>query len=245
MKIGEEKNNGQRALAELRRRILRGELPGGMRLLEVHIADQLEVSRTPVREAMSRLVEEGLLERLANGGFSVRSFTAADVVDAIEMRGVVEGTAARLAAERGVPEERMRPFRDIINQLDGCFQPAGRGEVDFERYAELNAALHQALATLSGSRMIAREVERATRLPFASPSAFIPNRAAVEAFEHSLHLAQEQHRRIGEAIANREGARAEALVREHARIARGNLEYILAQDPSLMSQVPALSLIIN
>ncbi|MFC7704417.1 GntR family transcriptional regulator [Plastorhodobacter daqingensis] len=245
MGIAEEKNHGQRALAELRRRILRGELPGGMRLLEVHIADQLEISRTPVREAMSRLVEEGLLERLQNGGFMVRSFTAADVIDAIELRGVVEGTAARLAAERGVPEDRMQAFLDIIEQLDACFPGSDRAAVDFERYAELNADLHAALASLSGSKIIAQEVARATRLPFASPSAFIPNRAAVEAFEHSLHLAQEQHRRMGEAIRNREGARAEALVREHARIARGNLEYILSQDRSLMSQVPALSFIIE
>ncbi len=62
-----------RAVIELRQRILSGELAGGTRLLEVAMAEELEISRTPVREAMSRLAEEGLLERSKGGGFLVRS----------------------------------------------------------------------------------------------------------------------------------------------------------------------------
>src|SRR5690554_4658921 len=95
------RTHAMRAVIELREKIVSGEIPGGTRLFEVSMAESLNISRTPVREAMSRLAEEGLLDRARGGGFTVRTFGFADVVDAIELRGVLEGTAARLAAERG------------------------------------------------------------------------------------------------------------------------------------------------
>lgn len=238
------KTHAKRAVIELRQKILSGELPGGMRLFEVPMAEQLDISRTPVREAMSRLAEEGLLERARNGGFIVRTFSFADVVDAIELRGVLEGTAARLAAERGVSAERMAEMRGVIATLDGCFGDEP-GQVDFDRYAEANAEFHHLLAGASGSDIVRREVERATRLPFASPSAFLPDRSDIVAFRRSLSSAQEQHRAIVAAIAAREGTRAEAIAREHARTARSNLDYVLNEDRSLISQVPGLALVIG
>jgi GntR family transcriptional regulator of vanillate catabolism len=233
-----------RAVIELRKRILGGELPGGMRLFEVPMAEQLQISRTPVREAMSRLAEEGLLDRARNGGFVVRSFSYADVIDAIELRGVLEGTAARLAAERGVAPEVLARIGAIVGRLDQCFGNRP-GEVDFEAYAERNAAFHRELAGLSGSDIVRREVERMTRLPFASPSAFLPDRADIEAFRRSLNTAQDQHRAIVAAIAAREGTRAEMIAREHARIARRNLEYVMTEDRSLIRHGPGLALVLG
>jgi GntR family transcriptional regulator of vanillate catabolism len=89
------------------------------------------------------------------------------------------------------------------------------------------------------------EVLRASRLPFASPSAFLPDRTQIAAFRRSLNIAQEQHRALVAAIANREGARAEALAREHARIARNNMQYLLDRDRSLMARVPSLALVVD
>ncbi|MCB2079499.1 MAG: GntR family transcriptional regulator [Novosphingobium sp.] len=238
------KTHATRALIELRKRILNGELAGGMRLFEVPLAEELEISRTPVREAMSRLAEEGLLDRVRSGGFVVRSFGFDDVVDAIELRGVLEGTAARLAAERGVGAEALTRMRDIVHAIDACFGDAP-GEVDFDTYSELNAAFHTELAGLAGSEVIRREVERVSRLPFASPSAFSPDRAGIDAFRRSLNLAHEQHRAIVSAIAAREGSRAEALAREHARAARRNLEHVLREDRSLIDRVPGLALLVD
>lgn len=238
------KTHATRTVIELRKKILAGDLPGGTRLFEVPLAEELEISRTPLRDAMSRLAEEGLLERAKSGGFVVRQFTFADVIDAIEMRGVLEGTAARLAAERGVKPEAMARFQQVVKDLDACFGMAP-GEVDFESYSELNARFHAELAGLSGSKIVTSEVERAARLPFASPSAFTPDRADIEAFRRSLNIAQEQHRAIVEAIVAREGTRAEALAREHARIARRNMEYVLLEDRSLMERVPGLALVVT
>ncbi|MBO3760112.1 GntR family transcriptional regulator [Ciceribacter sp. L1K22] len=233
-----------RTVIELRKKILSGELPGGTRLLEVPLAEELEISRTPLRDAMSRLAEEGLLERGRSGGFVVRRFTIADVIDAIELRGVLEGTAARLAAERGVRASALASLQDIVNRLDAC---VGQwpNEVDFEGYAALNARFHKALAELPGSDVLAREIERASRLPFASPSAFVPDRADNAAFSRSLHVGQSEHRAIVAAIAAREGSRAEAIAREHARATRQNLEHALGGDASLFYRVPSLALVVN
>src|SRR5690606_9934211 len=133
--------------------ILSGELPAGTRLYEMAIAGALDVSRTPAREAMSRLVEEGLLERHRAGGFRVRSFSLADVRDAIELRGALEGLAARLAAERRPDEASLAPLRETIARLDACFGER-IADVDFDTYAEANAAFHAQLAELSGSTII-------------------------------------------------------------------------------------------
>lgn len=243
MSINEAKTHAMRALLELRKKILSGEYPAGMRLLEVPTAEALEISRTPVREAMSRLVEEGLLDRASSGGFMVRRFSFADVTDAIELRGALEGCAARMAAERGVPDAALAEISDVVGRLDMCFGKAIE-DVDFDRYSELNSVFHTLLACLAGSEMIRRELDRAAQLPFASPSAFLFNTDLFAAFHKSLHIAQEHHRGLVEAIAAREGTRAEALAREHARIARRNLEYVLTKDRDLIRRVPGLALIV-
>jgi GntR family transcriptional regulator of vanillate catabolism len=244
MQPSSSKTQAMRALIALRERILGGTLGPGTRLLEVPLSEELQISRTPLREAMARLVEEGLLERVRAGGFMVRSFGFQDVIDAIELRGVLEGTAARLAAERGVSAEALARLRQVVSELDDCFGEAP-GEVDFERYSELNAAFHDQLSGLAGSMVIQRELERATRLPFASPSAFLPDKADIAAFRRSLNVAQDQHRAILDAIAAREGTRADALAREHARLARRNLEYVMEEDRSLLARVPGMAMVVG
>ncbi|WHA43606.1 GntR family transcriptional regulator [Agrobacterium larrymoorei] len=242
MKQNDAATHGRRAVIELREKIISGELPGGMRLFEVSLAEKLDISRTPVREALSRLAEEGLLDRLPSGGFIVRRFGYADVVDSIELRGVMEGMAARLAAERGAAPEALAAMKETVEKLDACFG-IEQDDVDFDKYSDLNEIFHHQLAALSGSDIVRREVERASSLPFASPSAFLPDKADIAAFRRSLRSAQAQHHAIVEAIGAREGSRAEWLAREHARTARRNLEYIFGEDPGLLEKIPGLAII--
>ena len=219
------KTHAMRAVSELRRQIFSGELAGGQRLFEVPLAEALAISRTPVREALARLAEEGLLER-GRGGFVVRTFLFEDIIDAIELRGVLEGTAARLAAERLADPAELDELRRTLEVLDGCF--AGeRGDIAFERYGEANVRFHAQFVALARSRVIEREIERIYRLPFAAPSAILPDKDYFVSRRRSLDLAQFQHRAIVEAIAAREGTRAEHLAREHARTARGDVEEVL------------------
>ncbi len=86
-----------KAQLRLREMILAGELASGSRIAELTLVDKLGVSRTPIRTALMKLEQEGLLEALTTGGYAVRTFTERDVSDAIELRGTLEGLAARFA----------------------------------------------------------------------------------------------------------------------------------------------------
>lgn len=236
--------SAMRAVIDLRQEILSGELAGGTRLFEPPLAERLGISRTPVREALSRLAEEGLLDRAPSGGFAVRSFRFADVVDAIELRGVLEGTAARLAAERGAEPVVLTRIHKVLAELDEVVAAAPE-DIDIDAYTELNARFHDDLVRLAGSEMVLREVDRVNRLPFASPSAFLPTSAYSDHFRQSLRSNQETHRSIVNAIEGREGSRAEALTREHAREARANLEFALSERGGLINQLPSLALVMG
>ena len=229
----------ERALLGLRALILEGAFASEARLPEVALADRLGLSRTPLRQAMDRLVDEGLLERIPTGGCRVARFTIQDITDAIELRGVVEGTAARLAAERGADPLALAEGDRILAAIDAALS----GGVDFDAYLRLNARFHDLLSTLAGSPVIRREVERVGRLPLASPSAFLSGQAAIPDFRASLTRAQDQHRAILAAIRAREGSRAEALAREHARLARQNLDHLTRAGPQAATLVPGLALV--
>jgi GntR family transcriptional regulator of vanillate catabolism len=231
-----------RALLGLRDLILKGELAAGARISELALVDRLGVSRTPVRAALARLEAEGLLESLPSGGYTVRAFSAAEIHDAIEVRGTLEGLAARLAAERGVAPTELNELRDCVDAIDAVLARTKFNVDTFTDYVELNERFHRLLAELPKSRVVSLQLERAVNLPFASPSGFAMVQAKLPDARDVLVMAQAQHRAVVDAIANREGARAEALMREHARIARRNLDSALANQ-NIMNLVPGARLI--
>lgn len=216
-----------RALLELRNLILNGELQPNERLSELAVVERLGVSRTPVRAALLRLSEEGLLDEIPGGGFAVKEFTERDVHDAIELRGTLEGMAARFAAEHGASPALLAEARDVVASIDAIIDNVGSDPADFTRYVQLNERFHNLLITMSGSDLLAREFERMTRLPFASPNGFVRAQALAPESKLILTIAQEQHRGVLEAIELRQSGRAEGLMREHARLAHRNLRYAL------------------
>lgn len=230
------------ALLQLRDLILSGELAPGQRLQELTLVDRLGVSRTPVRAALVRLQEEGLVEAIPSGGYAVRAFSEQEVDEAIDLRGVLEGLAARFAAEKGVAPERLAPLKACLAQIDAVIGATHLTPADFERYVELNEQFHQALTALADSPLLAQQIARAYALPFASPSGFVMVQAIQPQARHILTIAQDQHRCVVEAIENREGARAEAIMREHARLARRNLELAM-HDQEALRQVRGAVLI--
>jgi GntR family transcriptional regulator, vanillate catabolism transcriptional regulator len=239
MSAGElaEAGGSQAVKAQLRLRemVLAGELPGGTRLAEVAISEQLGISRTPVRSALMRLEQEGLLEALPNGGYAVRTFSERDVADAIELRGTLEGLSARLAAERGAAPVVLREARACLRRIDELLRQPALDDAAFSRYVEFNGQFHRLLSEMAGSAQVAQQLERVLNLPFASPSAFVVVQANSPAARDMLVIAQDQHEQVLDAIENREGARAEALMREHSRLAQRNLREALhgAHDHSL------------
>jgi GntR family transcriptional regulator of vanillate catabolism len=229
------------AQLRLRELILSGELAPGERLSEPSVAERLGASRTPVRAALMRLAEEGLVEAIPSGGFAVKAFAEEEIRDAIELRGTLEGMAARLAAERGAPGATLAEMKRLIARMDEATAPP-MNEAGFTGYVALNAHFHTLLAEAAGSSVLARQIGRAVSLPFASPSGFVLAQAALPEAQRVLTVAQEHHRGVVEAIEQREGARAEALMREHARLARRNLEHVL-RDQDTLRLVPGAALI--
>src|SRR5258708_7539750 len=210
-----------RTLLNLREMLLRGAFQPGERLSELPLVAALGVSRTPIRLALDRLANEGLLEVSPSGGFVVREFTVADIWDAIETRGVLEGTAARLAAERLSAESDLDVMRKWQAEMDAMSPP---NHDSFPRYLDLNEAYHSAMVDLAKSPMLRRTLDRVISLPFASPSALVFARMRLPKAAEILAIGQEHHHAIIDAIANRQGTRAESVAREHARLSRRNLE---------------------
>jgi len=238
----EDAGSSQSVKAQLRLRemILAGELPGGERIAELAIVERLGVSRTPIRAALMRLEQEGLLEALPNGGYAVRTFSQREVADAIELRGTVEGLAARLAAERGVAPAVLAQAHEGLDEIDGLLAAPALDDAAFTRYVALNQRFHNVVSAMAGSAVLARELERVVNLPFASPSGFVIVQANSPRARDMLVVAQDQHRQVLEAIARREGARAEAIMREHSRLAQRNLREAL-QAPH--ADIPGVGLI--
>jgi len=212
-----------KALLRLREMVLAGDLPAGARIAELAIVERLGVSRTPIRSALMRLEQEGLLEALPGGGFAVRTFSERDVFDAIELRGTLEGLAVRLAAERGVSSLLLSQAGACLDAVDAVLSRPALDDEAFHRYVALNERFHNLLSEMAGSGTLARELERVVRLPFASPSGFVVMQANSPRARDMLVVAQDQHRQVLDAIEAREGARAESIMREHARLAQRNL----------------------
>jgi GntR family transcriptional regulator of vanillate catabolism len=230
-----------KALQSLRDLILTGAVAPGERLSELVIVERLGVSRTPLRAALIRLEEEGLIEALPTGGFTVKVFSERDVLDAIELRGTLEGLAARLAAERGVSEQRLDALKACVADIDALLE----GEIDaalLSTYAAMNADYHAMIAELPESPGIARQIERVTSLPFASSSAFVMAQLGLRQARPVLVLAQEHHKAVIEAIEARQGARAESLMLEHARLAHRNLQFA-RRDHGWLDRIPGGALI--
>lgn len=228
-----------RALFGIREMLLNGEFPPGDRISELPMVARLGMSRTPIRLALERLAHVGFLDVGPTGGFTVRGFTLAEVLDAIEIRGVLEGTAARLAAERLTQDAELA----VLRRLGGEIEELGPLTVEtFAQYMSLNDAFHSAIVDLSKSAVLRRNLEQFFSLPFASPSGMVFPTSAMPKADETLAIAHEHHRRIVEAIGNRQGTRAESLAREHAFIARRVLELTLSNYEGLQ-RVPGAALI--
>jgi GntR family transcriptional regulator of vanillate catabolism len=235
-----ENSQTVRATLGLRELLLAGAYGPGERVPELALVERLGVSRTPLRIALTTLEHEGLLETLPGGGFVVREFTRAEIDDAIELRGVLEGTAARFAAERLESPAELDALKACCEQLQEAVK--GGGMAAFVRYVALNEEFHARLVELAKSVPLARAIANVAALPFASPSALLSSHALLPESWEILVVAQHQHRRILESIERGHGAHAEEVGREHARLSSINLELVLA-NRELLDQFPGAPLL--
>jgi GntR family transcriptional regulator of vanillate catabolism len=200
----------------LRRAILSGDLQPGERVQEVPLTERLGVSRTPVRAALQKLASEGLLDYAPNRGYSVRAFPVGEVVSAYEVRAVLEGLAARLAAERGLSEEHRAVLEQCLRDGDTLLAHALE-EVDRSPYGVINASFHETLHAAAGSRMLSDMVQLCQHVPVSSP------RNVVAFEDRDVRRRHDDHHRIFEAIIGREPWRAEMLMRDHVASVKTSL----------------------
>ena len=157
-----------RAQLALRDMILSGQLRPGERISELQAVEITSVSRTPVRLALVRLEDEGLLQAIPSGGFMVKAFTERDILDSIELRGTLEGLAARFAAERGASARSLEPLKECLADLDQLVRRDPVSVEAFSAYVTMNARFHALLTELSASPPLIRQIDRVSALPFAS-----------------------------------------------------------------------------
>lgn len=200
----------------LRELILAGDVEPGQRLGEVAAAHALAVSRTLARLAMAALENEGLLVREPNRGFRVRTFTVAEVADAIEVRGELEGMAARLAAERGIDGEMTQTIEGVLEEAERLTETGLTRAQERIAWIGCNARFHDCLVQAAGNQALSGTIDHIARVPLAGPRAIVFDRVSPERTVRQIRMSNDDHRRIHDAIHRRQGTRAEALLREHA-----------------------------
>lgn len=205
----------------LREKIVRGELVAGTQLLQQNLADDLGVSRTPLREAFRILENDGLL-RTSNNNRTVEvvTFDAAEIRDMFEVREVIDGLAARLSSRQEfTPEAQAKAIRLLVETA------ASSKPYDPQRRANAHAEFHILFVEQSGnSRLRAlipliRVSTAALYLPFiADPGAVkLLNAGKSTTHKQLLDESQESHQAILDAVIEGDAAQSEAAARRHIR----------------------------
>ncbi|AUZ06116.1 MULTISPECIES: GntR family transcriptional regulator [Vitreoscilla] len=208
--------HGHQVLVRLREMIASGQLQPGERIIEIPTAELLGVSRLPVRLALRILEQEGLLEKLPRRGFAVRKITTQDFLGALDVRGVLEGLAARQAAEKGLSAENVQALEQALAQIDAMFEDDAFEVTHIEHYHRVNMLFHETILEASGNAAIKLALTKVESLPFASVQSLVVDTRNMVAERKRLLYAHLQHHAILGAIKAGQGARAEALMKEHA-----------------------------
>jgi GntR family transcriptional regulator of vanillate catabolism len=221
-----------RVISELRDLILSGQAQPGERLTELGYAALMGVSRTPLRLAFAELEKEGLLERMRSGGYCVRMFSVDDIANAVDVRGLLEGMAVRLIAEKGLSIDEKRILESIVRQgrelVDEATHVASQ-VIDAESWRRLNQQFHETLVSACGNSALISSIEHNNKLPFVGPGSLtlpsIPTRLETS----FVARAQSDHEDVLHALINHEAGRAEALMREHAYRSRQNKRQLIVE----------------
>lgn len=173
----------EQVFAELEEEILTGRLERGAPLGEIALSERLGVSRTPIRSAIRRLAEDGLVEIIANKGAVVVGVTKEDLVDIYRIRVRLEGLASSLAAEK-IDEEGLREVRESV-ELSEFYLKAFRGK-DVDRLKELDSQFHETIYKATGNRMLCKtlsELHRKIKV-YREISLSVPGRLESSVIEH-------------------------------------------------------------
>jgi DNA-binding GntR family transcriptional regulator len=205
--LGEIRSMGKRSLSHLihdtlRAAIARGEIPAGRRLVEERVARAMGASRTPVREALQRLEQEGFIEKLSYGGYTIRGVTAEEIEEIFGIRSILESYAAALATRR----VRSDVIRQLEQIMDRSRETLERGDAD--SFVALNTEFHDCLYRASGS-------ERLCAMILQLRDHFHRYRKAILSVDGMPETSLQDHEMMMEAMRRGDERAVERLVREH------------------------------
>jgi GntR family transcriptional regulator of vanillate catabolism len=232
-------------LMQLRDLILSGQFEPGQRLAEQQLAERLGASRTPVRAALVTLEQEGLVEANETGKYLVRQFTAQEVIDAIAVRGHLEGMAARLVAEHGVSRQLQNDLQACLDEGDRLLASTPLTLESYAAYATMNDRFHALLLDACGNRALQRAVLLNDKLPFAPASAMLPMQGTVAMDRDWMLYAHRQHHMMVDALRRGESARAQALAEEHIEVAKMNMRLALERRAESERVMPVMRLVVG
>lgn len=198
-----------KAYATLKQRVVGGTYAPGEQLKEEHLARELAISRTPVRAALKRLVDDGLATADLNRGVRVAEWTEFDIEETFELRGLLEAHAAELAARRaGVA---LADRLDALNEeMDRAIKKGGR-ELP-ERLQKINSAFHWAILDGSGSPRLRGMLASLIDMPIVIRSHFISTQQdKLQSMQH--------HRDLAAAVRAGDGELARQVMQLHLRVA--------------------------
>lgn len=193
----------------LRAAILDGRFLPNEKLQEVALATLLDASRTPIRSALHSLASEGLVDYIANRGYSVRGMDVERMISVFDVRGVLEGLSARLAAENGMDESLLAAYRDALAQGDRIVEKGCLLTEDRDVFGEINVRLHGAILRAADNRMLENMFRQCQNIPISS------ERNVLWTDFKRLRRSHDDHHRLLEAIIMRDGTRAEQIMRDH------------------------------
>lgn len=193
-----------RAYTELRALLLGGVMHPHQRLVEMDLVASLGVNRAAVREALAKLEQEGLVERRANRGVTVRGVTPQEAHDVLEMRIAIESLAVRWACERQSAEQSER-LRVVLHEME---QHCATG--DIPGFAEQQAHVHHAILDMAGSTALSGIVHS-----LSAQTAQIRRRSLARPGRLLQSLAE--HQRIAEAILDGNADQASLEMTQHLR----------------------------
>jgi DNA-binding GntR family transcriptional regulator len=194
---------GERAYRRLRESIVRGMLPAGRRISERSLATELGISAQPVREALRRLEQDGMVVTLPRRGTVVAEVGPTQLAELGRIRAALEGVACALAAER-IGDDVLLALRAILARME-----AGTAAADVEALDEANDEFHALIHRTAGNLFLIRSL--------ASLRAYdhLGRRRAVGSTPRDLPKALAEHRGILAALRRRDPALAEARMRQH------------------------------
>ena len=195
------------AYRHIRGIIIRGELVSGQTLLESHLAERIGVSRTPVREALSRLANEGLVVLGRYRRAQVASFSMADVAEVFRLRGKLEGHAARRACLR-IASTDIQRLEAIEDELESVFEELGWHK-HLPRFDELNNEFHGIIARAADSPRLEKILASSLELPASIFNHY------TESFDERTRRTHRQHREVIAALKARNPDWAEAAMGAH------------------------------